>query len=278
VRYFFIDAQRALLDLSLCRLCRLCQLLCVSVSGYYAWRTRGPSKHCLEDRRLLAHIRIVYERNRQAYGSLRVWHELTEAGVAVGRDRVARLMRENGLIVLRRQRFKKTTDSRHNKAVAPNLLKQDFTALHSNQKWVADISYIWTLEGWLYLSCIIDLYSRRVVGWAVDKRMTKDLPLRALKQAIAARQPGEGLIHHSDRGSQYCSDDYQLLLNKQGVQISMSGKGNCYDNAPMESFFKTIKAELIWKTIFQTRRQAKTQIQSYIEGFYNPYRRHSTSE
>ena len=257
---------------------RLCQLLCVSASGYYAWRNRGASKRQRDDMVLLAHIRAAYARNRKVYG--RVWHELLDEGIEVGRDRVARLMRANGLFPLRKQRFKKTTDSDqdsdHDKAIALNLLEQDFTATEPNQKWVADISYIWTSEGWIYLACVMDLYSRRVVGWAVDKRMKKDLPLRALKQAIALRQPAEGIIHHCDRGSQYCSDAYQQLLEKHGFQVSMSGKGNCYDNAAMESFFKTIKAELIWRTIFMTREQAKREITSYIDGFYNPVRRHST--
>ena len=259
---------------------RLCQLLCVSASGYYAWRNRGASKRQRDDMVLLAHIRAAYARNRKVYGSLRVWHELLDEGIEVGRDRVARLMRANGLFPLRKQRFKKTTDSDtdsdHDKAIALNLLEQDFTATEPNQKWVADISYIWTSEGWIYLACVMDLYSRRVVGWAVDKRMKMDLPLRALKQAIALRQPAEGIIHHCDRGSQYCSDAYQQLLEKHGFQVSMSGKGNCYDNAAMESFFKTIKAELIWRTIFMTREQAKREITSYIDGFYNPVRRHST--
>ena len=273
MRYHFIDTKRALLDIPLQR---LCHLLSVSTSGYYAWRNRGASKRQLDDMVLLAHIRAAYGRNRKVYGSLRVWHELLDEGIEVGRDRVARLMRDNGLFPSRKQRFKKTTDSNHDKAIAPNLLEQDFTATELNQKWVADISYIWTLEGWLYLACIIDLYSRRVVGWAVDKRMKKDLPLRALKQAIALRQPPKGCIHHCDRGSQYCSDAYQQLLENHGFQVSMSGKGNCYDNAAMESFFKTIKAELIWRTIFMTREQAKREIASYIDGFYNPVRRHST--
>ena len=185
-------------------------------------------------------------------------------------------MTVNSLLPLRKQKFKKTTDSDYDRYIAPNLLDQDFTAAQPNQKWVADISYIWTAEGWLYLACVIDLFSRRVVGWAVDKRMKTDLPLRALSQAIAWRQPPKGIIHHSDRGSQYCSDRYQKMLEKHGFEISMSGKGNCYDNAAMETFFKTIKAELIWRTIFMTREQAKCEIENYIEGFYNPVRRHST--
>ncbi len=271
--YQFITAKRAVLDIPLQR---LCQLLSVSVSGYYTWRKRIPSKRQLDDIVLLAHIRAAYKSSRSTYGPVRIWHELMEAGVLVGRDRVRRLMKAHDLFPLRKQKFKKTTDSDHSRCVAPNLLNQDFTAPKPNQKWVVDISYIWTAEGWLYLACVIDLFSRRVVGWSVDKRMKTDLPLRALRQAIAWRQPPKGVIHHSDRGSQYCSDDYQKMLLKYGFEISMSGKGNCYDNAAMETFFKTIKAELIWRTIFMTREQAKCEIENYIEGFYNPVRRHST--
>ena len=273
MKYKFIATKKATLDIPLQR---LCQLLSVSVSGYYAWRKRIPSKRQLDDMVLLAHIRVAYKNSRSTYGPVRIWYELLEAGVLVGRDRVRRLMTANNLRPLRKQKFKKTTDSDHNRYVAPNLLDQDFTATQPNQKWVADISYIWTAEGWLYLACVIDLFSRRVVGWSVDKRMKTDLPLRALGQAIAWRQPPKGLIHHSDRGSQYCSDRYQKMLKKHGFEVSMSGKGNCYDNAAMETFFKTIKAELIWRTIFMTREQAKCEIENYIEAFYNPVRRHST--
>jgi putative transposase len=187
-----------------------------------------------------------------------------------------RVMRDNGLAARQKRRFKRTADSVHAWPVAPNLLDQDFTADAPDQKWGADISYIWTAEGWLYLAVILDFFSRRVVGWAVSDRLKKDLSLRALRMALATRQPPSGLIHHSDRGSQYCSVDYQVTLRKHGMLISMSGKGNCYDNAMVETFFKTIKSELIWPVAWQTRRQAENAVARYIDGFYNPVRRHST--
>ena len=273
MRFRFIDAERAGLAMPIFRLCRLLQ---VSVSGFYAWRNRGPSQRQLDDMVLLAHVRAAFRRSRESYGAERVHHELAENGIEVGRHRVARLMRGNGLSPKRKQKFKKTTDSQHNKAVASNLLDQNFSAEAPNEKWAADISYIWTAQGWLYLAVMLDLYSRRVIGWAVGARMTSDLPLRALNRAIALRQPGAGVIHHSDRGSQYCSDAYQARLGELGFLASMSGKGNCYDNAVVETFFKTIKSELIWRTVFMSRSQAETGIAGYIDGFYNPVRRHST--
>ena len=202
--------------------------------------------------------------------------DLVDEGLSIGRRRTARLMRENGLAARQKRRFKRTTDSTHAWPVAPNLLDQDFAAEAPDQKWSADISYIWTAEGWLYLAVLIDLFSRRVVGWAVSDRLKKDLALRALRMALVTRHPPSGLIHHSDRGSQYCSIDYQAVLRKHGLLISMSGKGNCYDNAVVETFFKTIKSELIWPVSWQTRSQAENAVARYIDGFYNPIRRHST--
>lgn len=184
-------------------------------------------------------------------------------------------MRENGLRGRQKRRFKRTTDSEHSWPIAPNIIDQDFTATAPNQKWGVDISYVWTREGWLYLAVVIDLFSRRVVGWAVGDRLHRDLALAALRKALAMRRPPEGLIHHSDRGSQYCSVDYQAELRRHGIRISMSGKGNCYDNAMVETFFKTIKSELVWRTVFYTRTQAEEAIARYIDGFYNPVRRHS---
>ena len=194
----------------------------------------------------------------------------------MGRRSVARLMRDNGLKARQKQRFKRTTDSHHGLTVAPNLLDQDFTAKAPDEKWAGDISYVWTTQGWLYLAVIIDLFSRRVIGWATSDRLKKELALQALQKAITMRQPGPGVIHHSDRGSQYCSYDYQKLLKNHGFVVSMSGRGNCYDNAVVESFFKTLKAELVWRTSFASRHVAHIMIRSYIDGFYNPKRRHST--
>lgn len=184
-------------------------------------------------------------------------------------------MRENGLRGRQKRRFKRTTDSEHSWPIAPNIIDQDFTATAPNQKWGVDISYVWTREGWLYLAVVLDLFSRRVVGWAVGDRLHRDLALAALRKALVMRRPPEGLIHHSDRGSQYCSVDYQAELHRHGIRISMSGKGNCYDNAMVETFFKTIKSELVWRTVFYTRDQAAQAIARYIDGFYNPVRRHS---
>ena len=201
--------------------------------------------------------------------------EFQDQGLRVGRRRTARLMRENGLRARQKRRFKRTTDSLHALPLAPNLLDQDFSAERPNEQWGADISYIWTREGWLYLAVVIDLYARRVVGWAVSDRLHTDLALRALRRALAVRRPAAGLLHHSDRGSQFCSLAYQAELRRYGLLISMSGKGNCYDNAMVETFFKTLKSELVWRTAFQTRAEAKTALARYIDGFYNPVRRHS---
>lgn len=254
---------------------RLCKVLGVSQSGYFAWRNRKPSRRQLDDMVLLAHIRAQFATSNETYGAPRMHVELREDGLDVGRHRVARLMRDNGLKALQKRRYKKTTDSNHGGPVAPNLLDQDFACDGPDQKWGADISYIWTAEGWLYLAIVLDLYSRRIVGWAVSDRLKKGLAIMALTRAISTRRPPPGLIHHSDRGSQYCSHDYLRLLKAHGMLPSMSGKGNCYDNAMVETVFKTIKNELIWRASFQTRKAAELALGRYIDGFYNPRRRHS---
>jgi putative transposase len=200
---------------------------------------------------------------------------LQEAGLKVARRRTARLMRDNGLRARPKRRFTRTTDSHHAHPIAPNLLDQDFSAERPDEKWGSDISYIWTREGWLYLAVVIDLFARRVVGWAVSERLHTDLALTALRRALALRRPAPGLIHHADRGSQYCSAAYQAELRAHRIQVSMSGRGNCFDNAMMETFFKTLKSELVWRTVFQTRAEATRAIGGYIDGFYNPVRRHS---
>jgi transposase InsO family protein len=184
-------------------------------------------------------------------------------------------MRQNGIQVIRSRKFKRTTDSDHAFNIAPNLLQQDFTASGPNQKWAGDITYVWTREGWVYLAVIIDLFSRRVVGWAISNRMKQDLALRALNMAIAIRRPPPGCVHHTDRGSQYSAHDYQKLLRNHGFKVSMSGKGNCYDNSAVESFFKSLKAELVWRRNWQTRREVEVALFEYINGFYNPRRKHS---
>jgi putative transposase len=271
MRFTLIDAREA--GLSVERACQLCK---VSPSGYYAWQDRSASKHQRDDMIYLAHIRSAFRESNGTYGSPRMTVELQEQGLDIGRRRVARLMKDNGLHARQKRRFKCTTDSQHNYPVYPNLLLQDFTASRPNEKWGVDISYIWTREGWLYLAVVIDLYARRVVGHACSDRLKKGLALDALDLAVALRQPPPGLIHHSDRGSQYCSYEYQARLKKYAMKGSMSAKGNCYDNAVVETFFKTIKSELIWRTSFATRKEAENMIGQYIDGFYNPKRRHST--
>ena len=270
MRFALIDRAKAEFPIH-----RLCGVLGVSQSGYFAWRGRPACPRQLGDMVLLAHVRSAFALSNGTYGSPRMTRELQDAGLAVGRRRTARLMRENGLRARQKRRFKRTTDSHHAWPVAPNLLDQNFTARGIDEKWGADISYVWTREGWLYLAVVIDLFARRVVGWATSDRLHRDLALTALRKALAMRRPAAGLIHHSDRGSQYCSVDYQAELGKHGVLISMSGKGNCYDNAMVETFFKTLKSELVWRTIFYTRREANQAIARYIDGFYNPVRRHS---
>ena len=254
---------------------RMCKVLEVSQSGYFAWRSRPASRRQRDDLVLLAHVRAAFVLSNETYGSPRMTRELQDQGLSVGRRRTARLMRENGLRARQPRRFKRTTDSLHAFPVAPNLIEQDFAAERPDEKWGADLSYIWTREGWLYLAVVIDLYARRVVGWAVSDRLHKELALAALRRALVIRRPMVGLIHHSDRGSQYCSNEYQAELRKHGIQISMSGKGNCYDNAMVETFFKTLKSELVWRTVFQTRAEAQQALARYIDGFYNPIRRHS---
>ena len=270
MRFRLIDAAKKEFPVQ-----RLCKVLGVSQSGYFAWKDRPACRRQNEDMVLLAHIRSAFALSNATYGSPRMTRELRDDGITIGRHRVARLMRENALQARQRRRFKRTTDSLHAFPVAPNLLNQDFNATGPNQKWGADISYVWTREGWLYLAVVIDLFARRVVGWAAGDRLHKELALLALRRAVAVRCPSAGLIHHADRGSQYCSVEYQAELRKNGISISMSGKGNCFDNAMVETFFKTLKAELVWRTIFKSRIEAASAIGRYIDGFYNPVRRHS---
>lgn len=271
MRYRVIDTEKARLPVE-----RLCSVLNVSASGYYAWKCRAPSQRQRDDMVYLAHVRAQFKASKGTYGSPRMHAELREDGLAISRHRTARLMRENGLKARQKTRFKRTTDSNHDNPVASNILSKDFACDGPDQKWGVDISYIWTAEGWLYLAIVLDLFSRRIIGWAVSDRMKRGLPLKALQRAIALRQPPPGVIHHSDRGSQYCSDAYQKLLKRHRFIPSMSGKGNCYDNAMVETVFKTIKSELIWRTSFSTRWQAGNAIGHYIDGFYNPWRRHSS--
>jgi len=254
----------------------MCRLLRVSASGYYAWQQRPESIRCRENRRLITEIRTIHAKSTGTYGSLRVRAELLENGHACGRHRVARLMQAAELQGIPKRRFRRTTTSDHKHPVASNRLAQDFTATAPNQRWVADITYIGTGEGWLYLAVVLDLYSRKVVGWSMDSRLKRDLVLEALKIALGRRTPAPGLIHHSDRGSQYASHDFQKLLRDQGIECSMSGAGNCYDNAVVESFFALFKRERLHRRHYQSRAEARADIFQYIEIFYNRQRRHSS--
>jgi transposase InsO family protein len=254
---------------------RLCSAVEVSRSGYYAWRRRRESERARSNRVLLEAIGEIYEGSRRVYGAPRIHHELVVRGHGCGRHRVARLMRRNGLEARRRRRFRITTRAAHGATAAPNVLAQRFTVAAPNRAWVADLTYVPTREGWLYLAVMLDLFSRRVVGWATDATMTRQLVIDALQVALGQRAVTPGLVHHSDRGSQYASNDYQVLLQRHGVEASMSGRGNCYDNAVAESFFHTLKTELVHRMRFGTRRDAHAAIFEYIEGFYNRRRRHS---
>jgi putative transposase len=220
---------------------RMCQALGISRSGYYAWRERPVSQREMANQALLQQIEAVHAESEETYGSPRIYRELTAAGVPCSLNRIARLMRQHGIVAIQARRFKVTTKANEAHPVAPNLLDGDFSATAPNEKWLADISYIATHEGWLYLAAVMDLFSRRIVGWAMQERMTSSLVASALQMAIGHRRPPAALIHHSDRGSQYTGRDYQKLLKDNQIQVSMSGAGNCYDNAPMESFFGTLK-------------------------------------
>lgn len=271
MRFRFIAAEKAEYPVTL-----MSRILQVSTSGFYAWSKRLESARSRSDRALVVDIKAVHQASRGTYGSPRVHRELVAQQHLVGRDRVARLMRENDVQGRRKRRFRTTTQSNHSHAVAPNVLERQFAVEQPNVAWVGDITYVWTLEGWLYLSVILDLYSRRVVGWAMGERIDQALTLRAMDMALKACEPDPGLIHHSDRGSQYAANDYRKLLRARGITCSMSRKGNCWDNAVAESFFATLKVEFIHETLFRTRAQAITEIFEYIEVFYNRVRRHSS--
>ena len=258
--FALIDAKKADIPVE-----TACAALNVSVSGFYAWKGRPASARQSDDMIMLAHIRTEYATSNETYGSPRMHAELKESGLAIGLHRVARLMSENGLKARQKTRFKKTRDSDHGGPVAKNILDQDFTADGPDQKWGVDISYVWTAEGWLYLAVVLDLFSRKIVGWHLSDRMKRGVVLKArlrrdameaLRRAIALRRPPPGLIHHSDRGSQYCSADYRRMLHDHHFVASMSGRGNCYDNAMVETVFKTLKSELVWRTAFTSRDQA----------------------
>jgi len=255
---------------------QLCQSLGVSRSGYYAWQKRQTQEPDPQQKALLEHIRRIHQMSRRTYGSPRVWAQLRAEGFHYNHKRIARLMRLTGIVGQRKHRKVSTTNSRHAYPVAPNLLNREFQAEQANQKWVADITYIPTREGWLYLAVVMDLYSRKAVGWSMKAEMTTELVEDALKMALYERQPDMGLLHHSDRGSQYASDQIRQLLDTHHITVSMSRTGNCYDNAVMESFFSTLKCEWVNFQTYRTRTEASLDIFAYIAGFYNRVRLHST--
>jgi putative transposase len=258
---------------------RMASVLDVSRSGFYRWINQGsvPTPRKTERELLDEAVKAVFESFRGRYGSPRITVELADKGMIYDPKTVAESMRRQGLRAKARKKFKATTNSNHNLPVAPNLLAQDFTAERPNTKWVSDITYLWTDEGWLYLATVIDLFSRRVIGWALSERMTADLACDALTMALWRRRMPRGVMVHSDRGSQYCSRDYQRLIKKHGLRCSMSAKGNCYDNACAESFFHTLKVELIHGERFRTRLEMREAIFEYIEIDYNRNRRHSST-
>jgi putative transposase len=251
-------------------------MLGVSEKGYANWRKRGKSQRKRDDEIITARIEDAYYQHRGHYGSPRIHAELKAQGIYCGRRRVARLMREKQLSARKKQRKVRTTNSNHGFPIAPNLLEQDFTAHAPNKKWMTDFTYIETREGWLFLAGVLDAYSRKIVGWSMSANHDAKLVTAALQMALLQRQPGAGLVHHSDRGSEYASSSYQMLLREQDIQASMSKKGDCYDNAMIESFWATLKEECFEKRIFSSRNEAKTAIFEYIEVYYNRKRRHSS--
>jgi putative transposase len=270
--YEIVHSEKALFPVAL-----LCEAVGVSRSAYYAWSKGSPSQRRLANERLLAEIRAIHAEHRERYGSPRIRDELRDRGHHVGKHRVARLMRENGLKARPRRRFRHTTDSRHKLPIAPNILERRFSASAPNEAWVGDITYVWTAEGWAYVAVLLDLFSRRVVGWALRKSLALDLATAALRHALSLRRPPSGLVHHTDRGCQYASGAYRRMLERQGAKCSMSAAGDCWDNAVAESFFATLKKELVHRCAFQTRTEAYDAIADYIENYYNPKRRHSAA-
>jgi transposase InsO family protein len=271
MRFRFIEDRRADYPVTI-----MCDVLGVSPAGYYAWRARPESRRAADNRQLVDDIKRVHRDACGRYGSPRIHAELRAQGRGVSRGRIERLMRRHGIrAIMARPRRMRTTDSRHDFPIAPNLIERNFTADALNRTWLADITYVETDQGWLYLATVMDLYSRKIVGWAMADHLRADLPLAALAMAIAAQRPGAGLIHHSDRGVQYASAEYRKMMQLAGLRASMSRKADCYDNAPMESFFHTLKTELVHHQRYATREEARLNIFAYIEGFYNRTRRHS---
>ncbi len=271
MRFEFIHVEKAVFPVTV-----LCQVLDVSRSGYYDWTRRGPSARREREAELALKVEAVHRESRSTYGSPRVCARLRQKGEVVSPKTVAKVMRKNGLVARRKKKFRATTDSRNTKRIAPNVLKRDFTAQHPDQVWVTDVTALWTLAGWCFLAAIIDLFSRRVVGWAIGESNDTALALDALQRAVDHRSPAPGLLHHSDRGSPYGSDDYVAALERHGIGRSMSRKGDCWDNAVAESFFASLEHECVRDQVFSSPAAATRVVASYIDNFYNPERLHST--
>jgi putative transposase len=250
----------------------MCRVLDVSVSGFYAWLSRAPSARAVANAQLSLYVRAAHIRNRGTFGNLRLQRDLYKHGITVGDQRLRSIRKQLNLKPKQIKKFKATTNSKHQLPIAPNLLNRGFAVNAPNHAWVSDITYIHTAQGWLYLAGIKDLYSGEIVGYAMNERMTKELVMQALFRAVLTKRPDKGLIYHSDRGSQYCALDFQRLLAQFGMQASMSRKGDCWDNAPMESFWGTLKNELVFHRKYQTRAEAMSDISEYIEIFYNRQR------
>jgi len=274
VKYAFIEAETGNHAVA-----RLCRVMAASRSGYYGWRRQGQyggeSRRAVDDRRLLGHIQEIHKKSRRAYGALKTWRVLALQGVAGGKHRIARLRRAHGIEAQRKRRFRNAVTHQLNQPPAENLLRRRFRVALANRVWASDITYVPTRAGWLYLAVLLDLHSRRVVGWAMANRITLELTQAALEMALEQRRPGPGLMHHSDQGSQYTAKDYRDRLEKLGITVSMSRKGNPYDNAVVESFFSNLKNELTHHRSFIDQSQARSEIFNYIEIFYNRQRAHA---
>ena len=269
--YAFIKEHQELF-----RVVKMCKVLAVSKSGYYAWLKRETSIQALRRKELTKEVKRIHEESENRYGSTKIHRKLSTDGVLVSERTVQRIMKTENIHSCIVKKFKVTTDSNHQNPIYPNLLRQDFSTQHPGEVWVADITYIWTRQGWLYLASVMDLYSRKIIGFNMGDRLKKELVITALKRAMAHQAPKKGLIHHSDRGSQYASPDYTDLLKTAKIEISMSGKGNCYDNACIEAFHSILKRELIYQEDYQTREEARHSITKYILTFYNSKRIHSS--
>lgn len=270
MKYQFIEKNRSAFAVE-----KMCRAFKVSKSGYYAQHKRGRSKQAADNEKLDLEIRTAHKKSRALYGSPRITEELNAQGISCSKNRVALRMRKKGIVAKTKRRFKITTKSKHTHPVAENKLNQDFSAKGPNQVWVSDITYLWTREGWLYLAVVLDLFSRKIVGWSMSQSLGQEIVLQALGHALQKRRPAPGLIFHSDQGVQYACRAMRRMLTKNGITQSMSGKGNCYDNAVAESFFHTLKTELVYFEDYQTRAEARGSIFEYIEAFYNRERRHS---